>query len=340
MIAMIPRALLKLVEGAVRLGEAPPSAGTAPIHLARAEGFSTAGRPSDAVLPSLEERLDRAQGYVTAMPASIEGANGSRALFLAAAAAVRGFCLGRDKALEVLEACFNPRCQPAWSRAELLHKIDDASRARDLAWAGLMPGIGLEPLTLASDACNAPLGEEVCHLAPPATPTAPTAQPSGRGASSWQTSSPITHESVVVRHFEARLHQYFIGLARETDADHRPFGALVFDRPLDQAGDRWLHVRRALGLQDGSEPTAMMGKRFRIEYNHTHRRVGRVYPPIADNRARWQVEALSRVRELLPEADPLRRQVEGGLKKGFVPWSNPAFQSWWKVHGHPCEALP
>lgn len=70
----------------------------------------------------------RAQAVALAQtaPASVEGQNGSTALWNVALDLVRGLRLPQGEALAVLAAHYNPRCVPPWSEAELLHKVDDA----------------------------------------------------------------------------------------------------------------------------------------------------------------------------------------------------------------------
>lgn len=63
------------------------------------------------------------------MDGSVSGSGGHNACFAAAVALVKGFDLPEGVALGLLEEEFNPRCAPAWSERELLHKVRQAARA-------------------------------------------------------------------------------------------------------------------------------------------------------------------------------------------------------------------
>lgn len=73
---------------------------------------------------------ERARRYVRKLPPAISGQGGHAATFLAALHLVKGFELDPREALELLELDFNPRCQPAWKRKELIHKIESAQRSQ------------------------------------------------------------------------------------------------------------------------------------------------------------------------------------------------------------------
>lgn len=87
-------------------------------------------RPSKSSGPSAAgaDVIERAKRYVAKMPPSIEGQKGSDRLFAAACKLVIDFDLSIDDALHVLQAEFNPRCEPPWSDAELRHKAEDADK--------------------------------------------------------------------------------------------------------------------------------------------------------------------------------------------------------------------
>lgn len=72
--------------------------------------------------------VDRARRYVATMSPSIQGSNGSGALFKAAQAPTRGFRLEHADALRVLAEEFNPRCAPPWTLHELRRAVRSASR--------------------------------------------------------------------------------------------------------------------------------------------------------------------------------------------------------------------
>lgn len=70
---------------------------------------------------------ERAKKYIKKMPPAIQGQNGSAATYAVATALVHGFDLSPGVALSILAHEYNPRCEPAWSDAELRHKIDEAA---------------------------------------------------------------------------------------------------------------------------------------------------------------------------------------------------------------------
>lgn len=74
---------------------------------------------------------DRASKYLAKMPEAISGSGGHVATFKAALVLVRGFGLGTDDALDLLQNEYNPRCQPSWSEKELRHKVEDAAKLHD-----------------------------------------------------------------------------------------------------------------------------------------------------------------------------------------------------------------
>jgi hypothetical protein len=70
--------------------------------------------------------IERAIKYVNAMPPAVSGAGGHNAAFAAACTLTHGFELGYDDALYILEEHYNHRCDPPWSRRELMHKVDQS----------------------------------------------------------------------------------------------------------------------------------------------------------------------------------------------------------------------
>ncbi len=71
--------------------------------------------------------IERAGRYLDAMPAAIQGSNGSGACYAAAAAMVHGFGLDEETACGIMAQRYNPRCVPEWSERELRHKVSDAA---------------------------------------------------------------------------------------------------------------------------------------------------------------------------------------------------------------------
>jgi hypothetical protein len=68
----------------------------------------------------------RAVAYLERCPPAIENQGGHNQTLGVARAIAWGFDLGADAAFELLQQHYNPRCQPAWSDAELAHKCEDA----------------------------------------------------------------------------------------------------------------------------------------------------------------------------------------------------------------------
>jgi hypothetical protein len=70
--------------------------------------------------------ITRAVRYLQILPGAISGQGGHRAAFWASRVLVTGFRLPINDALRLLLEVWNPKCQPAWSERELLHKVEDA----------------------------------------------------------------------------------------------------------------------------------------------------------------------------------------------------------------------
>jgi hypothetical protein len=68
---------------------------------------------------------DRVLAYMDKIPPAVSGQRGHDQTFKVAVALVWGFCLSRNEAMEYL-CSYNTRCLPAWTEAELAHKIDSA----------------------------------------------------------------------------------------------------------------------------------------------------------------------------------------------------------------------
>lgn len=75
----------------------------------------------------MSTRKKRAAAYVARREPAVSGEGGHNAAMGTATAIVRGFALDEVSALEVLSA-WNDRCEPPWSRAELVHKVREADR--------------------------------------------------------------------------------------------------------------------------------------------------------------------------------------------------------------------
>lgn len=70
--------------------------------------------------------FDRAAAYLTKCDPAISGQRGHDKAFKAACKVGPGFDLPPEIALRLLREVFNPRCQPPWSEAELVHKVEDS----------------------------------------------------------------------------------------------------------------------------------------------------------------------------------------------------------------------
>lgn len=82
-----------------------------------------------------EARLHkRAAAYLASMAPSVAGAGGNAALWSAALAMVRGFCLGASTGATILLRDFNPRCSPPWPRAEIERTCRNAAERGEQPW--------------------------------------------------------------------------------------------------------------------------------------------------------------------------------------------------------------
>jgi hypothetical protein len=79
------------------------------------------------VFQTTDDLEKRALAYLNAMPEAISGQSGHNSTYSAAVVLVHGFGIPKDRALEMLFAHYNPRCQPPWSEKELRHKVEDAA---------------------------------------------------------------------------------------------------------------------------------------------------------------------------------------------------------------------
>ena len=87
--------------------------------------------------PAESDILKRAAAYLAKIPGAISGSRGHDAAWRAALAVVRGFALSEADAFALLQAEYNPRCEPPWSEKELRHKVESASRNASVAWGYL-----------------------------------------------------------------------------------------------------------------------------------------------------------------------------------------------------------
>ena len=93
-------------------------------------------RPFTVVTDEIEELVGRYLEF-TATPA-VEGENGSTACLTTAIQCGPGFGLDPEDCLEFMELYYNERCEPEWSREELVHKVKSAYAKAD-GWAWRVP---------------------------------------------------------------------------------------------------------------------------------------------------------------------------------------------------------
>ena len=111
-------ALLRAVKKLARKCGWTPKAETAAV----ATTPDSVSETNTSVGPFLTYRINR---YLDKLHASVSGQGGHDACFRAACVLVWGFALPPGEALKFV-SLFNARCQPKWSRRELLHKVEDA----------------------------------------------------------------------------------------------------------------------------------------------------------------------------------------------------------------------
>jgi len=74
-----------------------------------------------------QDAAERARRYLAAVPPAVAGQGGDARTFRVCCRLVRGFALDATVALQLL-ASWNARCEPPWSEAELIAKLDHARR--------------------------------------------------------------------------------------------------------------------------------------------------------------------------------------------------------------------
>src|SRR5262249_56376553 len=70
--------------------------------------------------------VERAVAYLGNCRPAVSGQGGHNQTFWVARVVVWGFDLGAEIGFDLLQQHYNPRCEPPWSDAELLHKCEDA----------------------------------------------------------------------------------------------------------------------------------------------------------------------------------------------------------------------
>ncbi len=104
-----------------------------------------AERPQ-AELGPLSFRVLRATRYLARMPPSIQGQNGSGALFKAALHLTMGFLLPEEDAFQLLRDHFNPRCEPPWDEREIWRKVCESARSTSVRPGYLLDAPTSEPV--------------------------------------------------------------------------------------------------------------------------------------------------------------------------------------------------
>ena len=86
---------------------------------------------------------DKAKKHLRDAPHAISGKGGSNLTFRLAIDLVHGFMLNQGDALELLSE-WNKRCDPPWSKAELIHKVEDAGKAEKRNPQGWLCSVGVK----------------------------------------------------------------------------------------------------------------------------------------------------------------------------------------------------
>ena len=113
---------------------------------------------------SKTERHDRYRSYLENYPPAISGEKG-HVTILRATAHRHGFGVTAKTALAILAETYNPRCEPPWTDAELVHKVNDARPLESHP-----PGCRLVESTTTTPAPTAPAEREEEAPQPPYTP--------------------------------------------------------------------------------------------------------------------------------------------------------------------------
>lgn len=113
--ALMPAWLVK----SLSIKDRHTSNGTPHPENVEAAGFDTLNATSSVT--------SRARKYIAKMPPAISGQGGHKQTFCVACRLVLGFGLSPAAALPLLQE-YNQRCDPAWTDAELEHKLTDADK--------------------------------------------------------------------------------------------------------------------------------------------------------------------------------------------------------------------
>lgn len=72
--------------------------------------------------------MDRARAYLAKCAVAVSGSGGHNTTFVVASKLVRGFGLDVGSAFELMSTLWNPSCQPPWSQADLIRKVQEAAK--------------------------------------------------------------------------------------------------------------------------------------------------------------------------------------------------------------------
>jgi hypothetical protein len=120
---------LPFMELWLRVKELAKNHGAANADRERAAGPNFTTHGNGPTFPPSGDVQARALAYLAKCAPAISGQAGHNRTFAVARALAWGFDLGADRAFELLQQYYNPRCQPPWTDAELMHKCEDADRA-------------------------------------------------------------------------------------------------------------------------------------------------------------------------------------------------------------------
>jgi putative DNA primase/helicase len=104
----------------------------APVKAEVSDGVAgadgTKGKLYDPKAINSEQREARAKAYLVRMDHSVTGERGHDKLYRAACTVIRDFDLATDVGFRLLWEVFNPKCDPAWTKEEIWHKVHDADK--------------------------------------------------------------------------------------------------------------------------------------------------------------------------------------------------------------------
>ncbi len=81
----------------------------------------------------VDDRLHRrVEMYLKGSKPAVEGSGGDVQTFKVVSDLVRGFTLSKEDTLVFFNEYYNPKCEPSWSKEDILKKIDNASKYGDL----------------------------------------------------------------------------------------------------------------------------------------------------------------------------------------------------------------